>query len=408
MSAYEATADEDGRLAALARYDILDTPPEEAFDRITRLAQKIFHAPIATVSLLDGHRQWFKSAQGLTASETPRDMAFCNVPIQRRAPLVVHDAAAHPEFRDNPMVVGEPHIRFYAGAPLKSPDGHVVGTLCVMDREPRTFDDADLAVLIDLAHIVTDELELRLLANVDSLTGALSRIAFREEAGRAVALAKRHKHPFSLVVLDLDHFKQINDEHGHAFGDTVLARMAAACLRELRTSDAIGRIGGEEFAILLPHAGAKAAQDVAERLRRAVAAEHVVAQGVVIPVTASLGLASVTRVTTDFDGLLAHAEAALSEAKAAGRNRVVASRVSNDAVEAVGQRVFKGGRILFNHGMSSRDCTIRTQSDVGAGIDVADASGLPERFDLQIGADRTLISCRILKLTSRRVEVAFE
>lgn len=154
--------DESARLAALRRYAILDTPAEAAFDRITRLISGIFQVPIATVTLIDAERQWFKSCTGLDVKETGRDVAFCAHAILQNDVLVVPDARADARFRDNPFVTGAPHIRFYAGAPLISGDGFKLGTVCLIDTVPRDFSAADAAMLADFAAIVTDEMDLRL------------------------------------------------------------------------------------------------------------------------------------------------------------------------------------------------------------------------------------------------------
>jgi signal transduction histidine kinase len=151
-------SDEPDRLAALYGLGILDTPPEERFDRITRLARRVFGTPIALVSLVDRNRQWFKSCLGLNATSTARDVSFCSHAVIARQPLVVLDPLADPRFRDNPLVLGEPHIRFYAGVPLYAAGGQPVGTLCVIDREPRPFDATDLEALSDLAAVVEREL----------------------------------------------------------------------------------------------------------------------------------------------------------------------------------------------------------------------------------------------------------
>ncbi|HAR05303.1 MAG TPA: histidine kinase, partial [Pseudomonas sp.] len=125
------------RLAALLRYEILDTPEESAFDDFTALAAQMCDTPIALISLVDDRRQWFKSRVGLDVSETPRDISFCTYTITGEQIFEVPDALQDPRFRDNPLVQGDPHIRFYAGTPLTSPDGHNLGTLCVIDRKPR-------------------------------------------------------------------------------------------------------------------------------------------------------------------------------------------------------------------------------------------------------------------------------
>ena len=147
------------RVEALRALHLLDTDPEERFDRITRLATRVFDIPISMVSFVDAERQWFKSCVGLAAAETPRTVSFCAHAIQRSEALVVEDARDDPRFRDNPLVTGEPHVRFYAGQPLVTFDGYRVGTLCVIDRVPRRFDAADRVALFDLAQLVENELD---------------------------------------------------------------------------------------------------------------------------------------------------------------------------------------------------------------------------------------------------------
>ncbi len=154
---------ETRRLQALRDYRILDTRPEAAFDRLTRIAAAHYGAPIALVSLVDESRQWFKSALGLDVCETPREISFCTHAIRSDEPLIVNDASAHPAFADNPLVTGPPHIRFYAGSPLIADSGARLGTLCIIDHEPRPdFRRSDAVVLDALAALVVDEMELRL------------------------------------------------------------------------------------------------------------------------------------------------------------------------------------------------------------------------------------------------------
>lgn len=154
-------SDEARRVDALRRYDILDTPPEEEFDRVTRLAARWLDVPIALITFLDSDRQWFKSCIGVDERETSREVAFCAHNIHDESILVVEDATTDPRFADNPLVTGEPGIRFYAGAPLVTPEGHILGSLCVIDTSPRTADSMALGVLQDLSRIVVNELELR-------------------------------------------------------------------------------------------------------------------------------------------------------------------------------------------------------------------------------------------------------
>ncbi len=166
MPAAPLPANEPERLAALCRLEVLDTPPEEAFERITSLAARLFSVPISVVSLIDQDRQWFKSCYGLDTTQTDRRLAFCAHAILYPSPFVVLDAQLDDRFADNLLVTSEPHIRFYAGAVLRSRDGYNLGTLCLIDRKPRIFDEKQRASLQDLAALVMRELELR----IDAIT----------------------------------------------------------------------------------------------------------------------------------------------------------------------------------------------------------------------------------------------
>jgi diguanylate cyclase (GGDEF)-like protein len=258
---------------------------------------------MAMVSLVDRDRQWFKSRQGVATQETPRDISFCTHTIRTDEPLVVQDALADPRFSDSPLVTGEPHIRSYIGVPLRTPSGHNIGSLCVMDVRPREVSKEQLDLLQDLAHLVVGELELRQLAFVDCLTGAMTRRAFLAEAGKEVRRAKRHRRTLACVMFDLDHFKSINDTHGHTAGDQVLARVIALCRTELRSSDHIGRLGGEEFALLLHETGVEAVQ-VAEGLREKICSLDIVCASQAIHVSASFGVAVLSRADVDINDIM--------------------------------------------------------------------------------------------------------
>lgn len=161
MRSAPTPAEDEQRLAELHSYGALDTPAEEAFDRLTRLACQVFEAPIATITLVDRDRQWFKSVRGLNTCQTARSISFCGHVVASGEPLIVEDTHRDERFHDNPLVVGDPGIRFYAGVPLTTRRGFHIGVLCVQDTEPRPFDRRRLPILQDLAAVTVDELELR-------------------------------------------------------------------------------------------------------------------------------------------------------------------------------------------------------------------------------------------------------
>lgn len=400
-----AGACEVARLQALDQLDILDSPAIGAFDRVTRLVRGVFEVPIATLAFLDAHRQWFLSRQGIPVAELARGPSFCNYAIAGEDIFVVPDTAADPRFVDNPFVVGEPFLRFYAGMPIRTKSGHAVGTLCAMDSRPHRFSEPQKDTLRDLGGLVEEMLDYQLLANTDPLTGVLSRRAFREEASRAVALARRHGHQLGCIAIDLDHFKSVNDCHGHAAGDTVLIELVEICRHQLRESDILGRTGGEEFVCILPHAGPREAREVAERIRHAVA-EHPFAAGGGLRVTASLGVATLDRAMTGIDALMEPADLALYRAKAAGRNRVD-DGPARDLRAGDRTRVLKGGRIVFNGRMSTMDCTVRSLSEGGAGIDVMSSAGIPADFELMIQPEGITRPCHVVWKTDRKIGVEF-
>ena len=332
--------DEAARLRALHDLGVLFTPAEERFDRVTRLAARFLRVPMALVSLVDSRVQWFKASHGVRATETPRAISFCAHAILGEETFVVPDTLEDPRFRDGPLVTGEPYIRFYAGHPLRVADGSKVGTLCVMDTRPRRLHEADLETLRFLAGWVQDEIqmqalsedqvaliserdELRRRAMLDPLTRAWNRDAVLEVLERELARAKRDGSPLSVIMADVDHFKGVNDSFGHPAGDLVLFGVAANLRAAVRPYDAVGRLGGEEFLVVLPRCGASAALTIAERMRRKVEAERFETASGPVSATLSLGVATtVSPPAAEAAGLIEAADRALYRAKADGRNRV--------------------------------------------------------------------------------------
>ncbi len=318
--------DEEARLAALRRYEIRDLGDSRPFQRIVDLVQQVIGVPMAAVTLIDSDTQWLRATRGMDATQTPRADAFCNYTIAQKAPFAVSDALNDPRFAQNPMVTGEPHVRSYLGVPLTTPDGYNIGSLCAIDDEPRQFDKAQGDIMKALAEIVIEQFELQQIAKQDSMTGALTRRGFFAEAEKEFLRAGRYDRPSALVVIDVDRFRTINDRYGHPAGDAVLVSIANACMSTMRRSDIFGRIGGEEFGLLLPETEPEEAREAAERIRRMVESTIVQVGGAEVRATISLGIAPMPTAGETVGTWFSEADIALYEAKQFGRNRVVVGR----------------------------------------------------------------------------------
>ncbi len=321
MQAPPTPIDETHRLRALTTLCILDTMPEDRFDRITRLACRAFNVPIALVTLIDRDRQWFKSRQGLESRETSRQISFCGHTIIQEGPLHVPDALLDPRFADNPLVIGVPMIRFYAGQAVRGPDGSRIGTLCIIDRQPRHMSAEDLTLLGDLAAMIDREFSLVARASTDELTSLANRRGFTEVAMHVLALCRRNRQSAVVIGIDINHFKCINDNHGHEAGDAVLRMFGKLLFANFRSSDVVARFGGDEFAILC---GGMTSDEVwvsLERLRIEFAASALVQN---YPgLSWSAGLADFNPASTEtIEDLLRTSDARMYDAKMASRQNL--------------------------------------------------------------------------------------
>lgn len=321
-------AHETERLAAVHASGLLDTPPEPEFDVTTRIAASLFDAPIALVALMDRDRLWFKARHGLELEQLDRPIAFCaHAIVDPDRVMVVEDLQADPRFEGNPLVHAGPNLRFYAGAPLRTPEGHALGTLAVLDTRPRQFGEANRALLKDLSASVMTAIESRQramrlgeLASTDHLTGLANRMHFQSALALELRHARQTGAPVALLYLDLDGFKEVNDRHGHAMGDIVLREVAQRLRPQMRAGETLARLGGDEFAILMRGgADQAAAEALAERIVGVLRDPVPLPGGARVEVGVSVGIAVQTADEADPDRLLEQADHALYRAKSQAR-----------------------------------------------------------------------------------------
>jgi diguanylate cyclase (GGDEF)-like protein len=303
------------RLAALADLHVAEAGPEATFDRIARIGCTALRFPSVHITLIAQDLQISKTSDSSAGNTMPRNQSICNFTIQDYEPLIIPDTLLDARVRDLPAVTGKLGIRSYWGMPLTTRRGHNLGAFCALDTVPRRPVQADLEVLRDLARLTVECMELRAQAMVDVLTGAASRRALYEEGSRLFNALGRDER-LGCILLDIDHFKLVNDRLGHAKGDDVLRDMAVLIHGALRADTPFGRVGGEEFVILLPGEGLAGAYAVAERLRRLLETTRVGG----LQVTASFGVAERLPGDSSLSEVLARADAQAYEAKRAGRN----------------------------------------------------------------------------------------
>lgn len=316
--------DEELRLRDLERHAAIGLASDPHFERLVDLAASLFGTPIVAISLVDAERQWFLASRGLGGlCETPRSSAFCAHAIAGEGVMVVPDACLDARFNANPLVVGEPGIRFYAGAPLRSPDGHNLGTLCVIDLQPRPPLSATQQQQLQwLADLVMRELELRRLTLHCPITGLPIRRAFLAIGEREWLRARSDHLPLALLCFDIDDFRRINHRWGHRAGDRVLMDFAHLVRGFKREQDYAGRLGDGEFGLLMVNSTPEQAMVVAEDLRNATARMPGVHSHSDVKLHISGGLTALAPDDRSFDDLLQRADRALQLAKGNGRDQI--------------------------------------------------------------------------------------
>lgn len=320
---YPIPPDEEQRLRDLERYGVIGTASDEHLERLVHLAASIFQTPIAVISLVDADRQWFLSQQGLSVQETPREMAFCAHAITGDDLFVIPDACADERFATNPLVLNAPHVRFYAGAPLRTNHGHNLGTFCVIDSQARPPLDANQRQQLRwLGELVMRELELRRLTQLCPITGLPNRRTFLQIGQREFERCRQEGIELSLLCFDLDNFRQINIRWGHQAGDGVLVDLCRLSTALLREQDYAGQIGDGDYALLLVGMPPGQAVALSERLRADVAAMKGVHSRSDFQLHVSGGVTALGSHDRSFLDLLQRADQAMHLAKSNGRNQV--------------------------------------------------------------------------------------
>lgn len=272
MQAPELPKDEQDRIKKLYALNILDTAAEERFDRLTRLAKRAFNADISIITLVDSDRQWFKSTTLAPAlpTETDRDVSFCAHAILGDGVMVVEDASKDERFQDNPLVINDPKIRFYAGYPLRLNNGSALGTLCILASEPRKFSADDLQVLNDLGAMAEQEIATIQSSTLDDLTNISNQRGFLEFAGHSYIVSKRKGVQCSMLLLSLNNLDRIVEKFGQTKSKFVLVSFADLLKVVFRDSDIFGRIDNNEFAVFMVESDDVSAKAAIIRLHNAL------------------------------------------------------------------------------------------------------------------------------------------
>lgn len=331
------------KLARISESSYFCTPIEERFERITRLARRALGTSVAAITFINSEKQWFKSVAGWAVSELPSEQSFCVLTLSAGALTVVEDTANDPRTQSHPLATTGPRFRFYAGLPLHDESNQAVGTFCVMDQRPKKLSRADREIMVDLAALTQRELVSERLRTVHSeLTSKLS-VARREammdpltrlwnRRGASVMLKSaceecdNNESPLAIALLDLDNFKRINDSYGHQTGDEVLRKAAGRLVHNVRATDVVCRLGGDEFLVLMADTDAALAGTVAERLRRGVTETSIPTRQGSVPVSVSVGF-TVRKPGDDssVEQLIERADRGLLHSKSRGRNRVASA-----------------------------------------------------------------------------------
>ncbi|MDT8427550.1 MAG: sensor domain-containing diguanylate cyclase [Pseudomonadales bacterium] len=302
---------------------------DACFQRIVRLLASLLDVPIAVFSILGNDRQYIRTAQGLDIQDASSDMSLCESALLADDILMLGDVSEHPDFNQNTLLNGLSGIRFYAGIPVHGPGGQRIGILYGVDTRARKPDETLSSNLQDLRALLENEILLCSLVNEDHLTGLLNRRCFEQSIDQEWRRSARSLQPLALLYIDIDHFKAYNDTYGHLAGDECLQVLASimknACKR---SADKVFRIGGEEFAILLPNTSQRDAVRLAQRLQSAVRQQEIPHESAPAGfISLSIGICALEATSggqAELEAFINSCDKALYAAKERGRNTVIA------------------------------------------------------------------------------------
>lgn len=326
MPATPLPEDEAERQKALESYGLIGTQPDPVFNHLIKLAAEICNTPMATISLIDGDRQWFYARYGIDIEETSRDHALCSHSILQPGLTEIRDVREDRRFADSPLVTQFPHIRFYAAQPIMTPDGFCIGTVCIAAPDAMGLFEFQRASLKRVAEVVArlfearksvleSERRLTHIATHDNLTKLPNRALGLDRLRRAIARAHRYHTKAALLFIDLDKFKEVNDDYGHAGGDELLVEVAKRLLAETRETDSVARWGGDEFLVVLSDIdNIEKAQGKLLALKTRLDQPYDI-RGMTVHCSASIGLALYPSHGEDEGALLSHADADMYAAK---------------------------------------------------------------------------------------------
>ena len=329
------------QIAELHTLGVFFTPLEARFDRITRLARKALRVQAAAITLIDNERQWFKSVEGWDIRELPRSRSLCAQTVVKEEPVVVKDLLKDPEYSSHPLVAKGPRFRFYAGFPLVDPSGTVIGTFCVFDTKPRSITRSDVQSIWDAGEsaqkeLLTNELRdaqqqliaklgtARRQANLDDLTRVWNRRGGLDLLGEMLEMANTENQSLAVCMIDLDKFKEANDNFGHRTGDQVLRKVTGIIIGCLRSDDVLCRFGGDEFLLVLANTKHEELKTILHRIRDTVSEFPIETREGAIAMTLSIGAALWKPYQREIsrDNFIELADKALMVAKRAGKNSV--------------------------------------------------------------------------------------